>query len=296
MALNIAYKSEGNFAFFYVFMVNEITMNILKKFFNLFKTKKIEKPAGRKFGWKKDLHDPRDLKYKVSPPEAPKVLPPLVDLRPKCPPVYDQGDLGSCTANALASAYQFEEMKQGKENFMPSRLFIYYNERAIEGTINEDAGAMIRDGIKTLVDAGVCPETMWMYDPKKFATKPCKCCYKEAQKNQVLQYLRIAQHTLQGVKEALADGYPVTFGFTIYESMMTDQVANTGLVPVPTATDKPIGGHAVKAVGYDDSKECLIVKNSWGTNWGMQGYFYLPYWYITTPNAAADFWVIKLVE
>ena len=271
-------------------------MKILDLFLRRFKKAAKQKPIERKFGWKKDLHDPRDLRYKVSAPEAPRVLPVLVDLRPQCPPVYDQGNLGSCTANALASAYQFEEMKQGKENFMPSRLFIYYNERAMEGTINEDAGAMIRDGIKTLVDAGVCHEDKWQYDESKFTAKPPCWCYKAAKDNQVLQYLRIAEHTLQGVKEALADGFPVTFGFTLYESMMTDEVARTGLVPVPTATEKPIGGHAVKAVGYDDSKQCLIVKNSWGTNWGLQGYFYLPYWYISTPNAAADFWVIKLVE
>jgi C1A family cysteine protease len=250
----------------------------------------------RKFGWKRDLHDPRDLKYKVSAPEAPKVVPPLVDLRPKCPPVYDQLDLGSCTGNALAGAYQFEDMKQGHPSFIPSRLFIYYNERVIEKTVKEDAGAMIRDGIKTLVDQGVCPETMWQYIPSKFKTKPCFSCYREAKKNQVIQYLRIAEHTLQGVKECLADGYPFVFGITLYESFMTDTVAQTGHATVPTATEKPIGGHAVMCVGYDDSKQCLIVRNSWGTGWGMAGYFYLPYWYVTTADASADYWTIRLVE
>jgi C1A family cysteine protease len=257
---------------------------------------KAPKPIVRKYGWKKDLHDPRDLRYKVSVPEAPRVLPSLVDLRPFCPPVYDQLDLGSCTGNAIASAFQFEQMKQKVPNWIPSRLFIYYNERVIEKTINEDAGAQIRNGIKSVVDSGVCPETMWEYNVKKFTTKPCKSCYREALNNQVIQYERIAEHTLQGVKEALADGYSVVFGFTVYDSMETPEVAKSGLVPVPSINDKPVGGHAVKAVGYDDSKECLIVKNSWGIDWGMKGYFYLPYWYITTPNAAADFWVIKLVE
>lgn len=269
-------------------------MSIFKLNFNSFK--KEEKLIIRKFGWKRDLHDPRDFKYKVSAPEAPRILPPFVDLRPLCPPVYDQGELSSCTGNALASAFQFEQMKQNKTNWIPSRLFIYYNERVIENTINEDGGAQIRNGIKSLVDSGVCPETKWQYIPSKFATKPCKCCYKTALDNQVLQYLRISPHTLQGVKEAHADGFPVTFGFTVYESMMTDEVKRTGIVPIPSLEDKPVGGHAIKSVGYDDSKECLIVKNSWGTNWGLSGYFYLPYWYITTPDAAADFWVIKLVE
>jgi C1A family cysteine protease len=265
--------------------------NLITRYF-----KKAPKKPTLKFGWKKDLHDPRDFKYKVSPPTAPRILPPMVDLEPQCPPVYNQGSLGSCTGNAIASAFQFEQMKQNVPNWIPSRLFIYYNEREMEGTINEDAGAMIRDGIKSLVDKGVCPESMWQYNESRFTKKPCPQCYTEAMNNQVKEYLRISPHTIQGVKEALADGHTVVFGFTIYESMMTDEVARTGLVPIPTASDKPVGGHAVKAVGYDDSKECFKVKNSWGTDWGVRGYFYLPYWFISTPNAAADFWVIKLVE
>lgn len=278
-------------------MVNEITVKLLNLILRLFKKgPKVVQPVQRKFGWKKDLHDPRDFKFKVSAPTAPRVLPPLIDMRPQCPPVYDQQDLGSCTGNALGAAYQFEDMKLGHPSFIPSRLFIYYNERVIEGTVNEDNGAMIRTGIKTLVDMGVCPEDMWKYQTWKFKKKPCPECYTAALDNQVLQYLRISPHTIQGVKEALADGFPVVFGFTLYESMMTEEVSRTGMVPVPGANEAPIGGHAVMAVGYDDSKECLIVRNSWGEGWGLKGYFYLPYWYITTPNAAADFWTIRLVE
>lgn len=262
------------------------------KLFNWFKKPKKETPA-IKFGWKRDLPDHRDFRFKVS---APKPVPPLVDLRHLCPPVYNQGNLGSCTANALGGAFQYEQIKQGKESFVPSRLFIYYNERAIEGTINEDAGAMIRDGIKTMVKDGVCPETKWKYIESRFKTKPCNCCYKIALDNQVLEYLRISPHTLQGVKECLADGYPISFGFMIYDSMMSSEVARTGNVPIPKPNERAIGGHAVLAVGYDDSKECLIVRNSWGTNWGEKGYFYLPYWYVTTLNASADYWTIRFVE
>ena len=271
-------------------------MNILNLFLKCFKKAPEQKPIQRKFGWKKDLYDPRDFKYKVSAPEAPRIVPPLVDLRPNCPPIYDQGNLSSCTGNALASAYQFGDMKQIHPNFIPSRLFIYYNERVIENSVNEDSGAMIRDGIKTMAALGVCPETMWEYNTSLFRKKPCQKCYTEALKNKILQYYRITEHTLQGVKEALADGNPVTFGFTLYESFMTVDVAKTGMVTPPLPNERPIGGHAVLAVGYDDSKRCLIVRNSWGESWGLKGYFYLPYWYITTPNAAADFWVIKLVE
>jgi len=257
----------------------------------LFKPKK-ETPQ-IKFGWKRDLPDHRDFKFKVT---APRPLPPFVNLKPLCPPVYNQGTLGSCTANALGFAYQFEQMKQKRPNFIPSRLFIYYNERAMEGTINQDSGAMIRTGIKTMVAEGTCPETMWDYKISKFKKRPTPNCYVSGLENQVQEYLRLTPHTLTNVKECLVDGFPVVFGFMIHESMMSDTVARTGYVPIPKRNDKPIGGHAVAAVGYDDSKECLIVRNSWGDNWGIKGYFYLPYWYVTTPNVSADYWTIRLVE
>jgi len=263
-----------------------------KLFSWLFKPKKQELPP-IKFGWKRDLPDHRDFKFKIT---VPIDLPAKVDLRPKCPPIYNQGQLGSCTANALGAAYQFEQMKQKKPDFVPSRLFIYYNERAMEGTINQDAGAMIRDGIKTMVKDGVCPEKSWKYLEHKFKIKPPQQCYTEALENQVLEYQRITPHTIYEVKHCLADGYPVVFGFMIYDSMMSQDVARSGYVPVPRRNDKAIGGHAVTAVGYDDKKECLIVRNSWGEAWGKYGYFYLPYWYVTTPNASADYWTIRMVE
>lgn len=264
------------------------------KLFDWFKkSKKQEKQPEIKFGWKRDLPDHRDFKFKVS---VPIELPTLVDMRDKCPPVYNQGQIGSCTAQALGAAFQFEQMKKNKPNWIPSRLFIYYNERAMERTINQDAGAMIRTGIKTMVKDGVCPETMWKYIENKFKVKPPNNCYVEGLNNQVLEYQRISPHTLYEVKHCLATGYPVVFGFMIYDSMMTNNVAKTGYVPIPKPNERGIGGHAVMAVGYDDSKECLIVRNSWGTQWGIGGNFYLPYWYVTTHNVSADYWVIKLVE
>ncbi len=246
-----------------------------------------------RFGWKRDLPDYRDIAYRVTMPVE---LPELIDLRPMCPPIYDQGDLGSCTANALGAAYQFEEMKLGKENFVPSRLFIYYNERVQEGTVNQDSGAMIRTGIKTMTADGVCPESMWEYIPKKFRTKPTDECFIKAGDNQILEYLRITPHTVYEVKHCLADGFPVAFGFMVYDSFMSPEVARTGIAPIPNPRENANGGHAVLAVGYDDSKKCFIVRNSWGTKWGMDGYFYMPYWYIETLNVAADFWTIRLVE
>lgn len=202
---------------------------------------------------------------------------------------------GNCTANALGAAYQFEQIKQKKKDFIPSRLFIYYNERAMEGTINEDAGAMIRDGIKTMVKEGVCPETMWEYIENRFRTKPNEECYKTALDNQVLEYLRISP-SLYDIKHCLNEGYPISFGFMIYDSFMTEEVARTGIAKMPKSYERCIGGHAVLAVGYDDSKEALIVRNSWGKEWGIDGYFYLPYGFITNSNLSNDFWTIRLVE
>ena len=271
---------------------NTETMKLLDKILNWFKKPKKD-TTGIKFGWKRDLPDHRDFKFKVS---IPVDLPPMVDLRDQCPPVYDQGELGSCTAQALGGAYQFEEMKQQMENFVPSRLFIYYNEREMEGTVNEDSGAVIRDGLKTMVDKGVCDETLWPYKECKFKTKPSSDCYKTALDNQVLQYLRISPHNLYDVKQCLALGYPIVFGFTVFESMMTPEVASTGIVPVPKINEQPVGGHAVLAVGYDDSKRALIVRNSWGTRWGINGYFYLPYEFVNDQNMSADYWSIRLVE
>ena len=245
-----------------------------------------------KLGWKRDLPDARDYKFKVT---APITLPEKVDLRDKCPEIYDQGSLGSCTANSMGAVFQFEQMKQEIENFMPSRLFIYYNTREIEGTIRSDAGATLRNTIKTMADKGVCPEKMWNYS-KCFKKKPTEDCYVEGAKHQVLEYLRV-EHNLYYIRECLAQGHPISFGMMLYESFMSDLVTNTGVVPMPDLSrESAIGGHAVMLVGYDDIQRHFIVRNSWGKSWGVNGYFYLPYEYCNTPNLTADYWTIRLVE
>ena len=169
-----------------------------------------------RFGWKPDLPDARDYLY--SAPEAVLTeLPTKVDLRRQCPPVYDQGQLGSCTGNAIGAAFQFDQRKQKLDDFMPSRLFIYFGEREIEGSIGSDSGAMIRDGLKVVAKLGVCSEDTWPYDIAKFTKRPPKKAYTEALKHQALVYRRITNrlHQMQG---CLAQGYPFVFGFTVYES------------------------------------------------------------------------------
>jgi len=246
------------------------------------------------YGWIPDIPDHRDHLY-AAPVVNLAALPASVDLRSQCPPVYDQGQLGSCTGNGIAGAIQFERMKlKLAPDFVPSRLFIYYSERVIEHTVNTDSGAMIRDGIKSVAKQGVCPENVWPYDIAKFADKPSAPCYEEALKHKVVQYQRLVQVVNQ-MKGCLASGYPFVFGFTVYESFESPEVAKTGVVPMPQSKEQVLGGHCMLAVGYDDSQQRFIVRNSWGDKWGMAGYCTMPYAYLGDPNLAADFWTIRQV-
>jgi C1A family cysteine protease len=245
------------------------------------------------YGWVRDLPDHRDNFFSI--PLAATALPAHVDLRAQCPPVYDQGQLGSCTANAIVAAVDFERNKQGFPLLFPSRLFVYYNERAKEHTVNSDAGARIRDGIKSVGTQGAPPEALWPYDIAKFELRPPDSAYAKAKLDRAISYLRLNQQVVSQLKGCLAAGYPFVFGITVYESFEGDQVAQTGMVPMPSLSEKVLGGHAIMAVGYDDAKQCFIVRNSWGTKWGIEGYCMFPYAYLTDTNLASDFWTIRLV-
>jgi C1A family cysteine protease len=247
----------------------------------------------RHYGWIPDQPDQRDHLYAV-PPQYLTALPARADLRAKCPPVYDQGQLGSCTANAIGAALEFDRMQQKLSVFVPSRLFIYYNERVIEGSVRSDSGAQIRDGIKSVASQGACPEPEWPYVISKFAVKPSARAYKDATFDRAISYQSIVQD-LNQMKGCLASGYPFVFGFTVYQSFETAVVARTGHAPMPGWGERPVGGHAVMAVGYDDSSGWFIARNSWGPAWGMKGYFTLPYAYLIQPGLSSDFWTVRLV-
>ncbi len=244
----------------------------------------------RNYGWRPDLPDRRDLMYAATM-AVPVPLPPKVDLRNNCSPVEDQGQLGSCTANALVGALEFLEIQAKAEPVDLSRLFIYYNERALEGTIRTDSGAMLRDGIKSLVTRGACCEGCWPYTISMFARKPGASCYKEALQRKISAYHRL--NTVDEMRSCLAERFPFVFGFTVYESFESSTVAKSGVVDMPEPGERLLGGHAVMAVGYDDQTKRFIVRNSWGEGWGKKGYFTIPYEYLENRNLSDDFWTIR---
>ena len=214
-------------------------------------------------------------------------LPNYIDLRNKMPPIYEQGSLGSCTANALCALMEYLDHIKG------SRLFLYYNERKLENDIPDDSGAELSDGIKCLLIYGICSESLWIYDINKFNILPPQECYDEALKHKALTVKNIP-NDINSMKISLYYGFPFVVGISIYESFESNDVAINGLVSMPTSNEKLLGGHAVLCVGYDDINKLWIMRNSWGVNWSIinKGYFFLPYEYLLDSSLASDLWTI----
>ena len=246
------------------------------------------------YGWRRDLPDIRDHLY-AAPPMVLDRLPPTTDLRAGFAPCYDQQQLGSCTANAIGGAVEFDWRRQKLPDFIPSRLFIYWQERYLEGTTSADAGAEIRDGFKVIAKWGAPHEHEWPYDITRFTQKPPANAYADGLKRQAIQYARVMQSTQQ-MRGCLAAGFPFVFGFSVYESFESDAVARTGIVPMPSRGESLLGGHAVVCCGYSDADRLFLVRNSWGTTWGLNGYCRMPYEYLSNPRLASDFWKVTLME
>ena len=241
----------------------------------------------KNYGWVPDIPDQRDYLYSAIKPVI--RLPGKVDLRENCSVIENQLKLGSCTAQALAGNLEFLDKKIDGEYADVSRLFIYYNERAIMDTIDYDSGASLRVGIKTLKNDGVCHEETWPYVISRFDKKPSKECYDEAKKHLIESYHRLC--AIPEMLTCLAEGYPFVFGFAVYESFESKEVARTGIVYMPKKDETQVGGHAVMAAGYDQEAKRFLVRNSWGDKWGMAGYFTMPFEYVST--MANDFWTIR---
>ena len=220
-----------------------------------------------------------------------KQLSATVDLRPKINIMYDQGQLGSCTANALCYSFLYND-----PTFQPSRLFLYYNERSLDNDIPDDAGSTLTQGINALTRYGVCSESSWPYNISKFTNKPPLSIYNEALDHQIISSSRVLQ-TLSSLQGCLYTGQPFVVGILVYESFESQQVANTGYVQMPNVNkEQLLGGHAVICVGYNNTKKVWIMKNSWGSGWGDKGYFYLPYNYLLNNILSSDIWKITKVE
>lgn len=241
------------------------------------------------YGCRRDLRDPRD-KMMVSRAVR---LPPSVDLREHCPPVMDQGDIGSCTAHGITGALRFLLRRTGQPDTVLSRLQLYYDERKLEGTVAEDAGAEIRNGIKCAAKLGVASEDLWPYEVSRFRDAPPPPVYTDAQRFNALTYERVPVG-VNALKQALAQGFPVIIGVTLFDSFEADAVARTGVVPFPSlAHEEPVGGHCMYAVGYGQRGGYFTVRNSWGTDWGDKGDCYLPEAYLGSNRYGSDYWIIR---
>ncbi len=265
-----------------------------------------------KLGYLPDIPDARDYTKETEKVKLllkkPINVPTKTDLRPYCPPIYDQRQIGSCTANAASGLLGYYLKRALGKDTITSRMFIYKCTRDLMQA-KGDSGAFIRTTMGSLALFGAPPEKYWDYAEKALDTAPPAFCYAYAQNYQALTYFRLDEKSvgipkmekgdaLSGIKESLAQGLPVMFGFTVFESIKT---ATDGKIPYPARGDAQLGGHAVLCVGYDDemtigkSKGAFLIRNSWGETWGEKGYGWLPYDYLLA-GMAQDWWCLVKAE
>lgn len=244
------------------------------------------------YGCRRDTRDARDI---VFVPRAVH-LPGAVDLRSHCAAVMDQGELGSCTTHGITGALRYLRLKAGLPDVPLARLQLYYDERKVEGTVSEDAGAEIRDGIKCAAKNGIAPEQLWPYDIAKFKQRPPAAVYTEALNWQALKYERVPV-SVAGIKAAIAEGFPVVIGVTLYDSFEGKKVEKTGIVPMPDLKREAVaGGHCMLVVGYGQRPGTFTVRNSWGAGWGDHGDCYMQEAYLGSTRFGSDYWIVTAEE
>jgi C1A family cysteine protease len=244
----------------------------------------------RKYGWipEPEASKEKNLLYAVAKPgmtfPSELVIANVAD-------ALNQTVLGSCTAHGIIGNYLTGEKKNNVPFWLPSTLGLYYDERAIEGTTDVDAGAIIKDGIKVANQIGLGPATIWPYDTDKFTQKPPPEYYAAAQKNEIKYYASVNNSLIENLKLPIFHGNPVTFGFQVFTKF---EKYTDGVLELPNQNvEKYLGGHCVYYYGYSDSKQAFLCRNSWG-DWGVEnGSFWMSYDYITS-GLCNDFWVIRL--
>lgn len=243
-----------------------------------------------KLAWRKDAPDPRDLVFHDRTPLS--QIPTKIDLRDFCSPVENQGMMGSCTGHAVTAAVELIHNQETGSFRHLSRLFVYYQGRLLDGWPEADDGATIRSCVKAINRLGVPYETKWPYLRRNLLLRPSDEAHTCAMERKVVAYSRVQNRTINGLRRALAQRLPVVFGFEVYDSFMSAKVERTGKMSMPKPKEVSTGGHAVVAVGYDDAKQHVIVRNSWGKAWGDGGYFYMPYAFATNIRQCDDFWTL----
>ena len=249
-----------------------------------------------KLNWQRDRKDPRDH-------EAPLLkafrAPPVIDLRKGVHAIYDQGELGSCTAQMMAYILQFIESRQnGTPAPIPSRLFIYWVTRWLQGTLDEDSGATIRNVFRAVAKEGYPPEHLWRYIIANFKKRPPKAAFEAGDWNTLdgSEHARVP-HNLPSIQFQLSQGNPIGFGFDVPESFMDARTARTGIVRKPRSSERDVGGHAMTLVGYDNPRRVFFGLQSWGRRWGQGGFCEFPFDFILDQNRCADFrCVLQLID
>ena len=241
-------------------------------------------------GWKRDTLDRRDKTVTIA--TSVNALDEL-DLRPRMPEVYDQGDTSSCVANATAAAVEYLRACQSLPPWHPSRRFIYWQARLMEGGAITDSGCEIRDAIKAIAKQGVPPEADWPFTPTRVNRAPPARALEAARHAKLIQYARVPQE-LPHLLSCLTHNGPIVFGSMLYKSF--DSVGANGIIPMPKEDEEPEGGHAMLCVGWQPTKERFIIRNSWGADWGDKGYGYMPAAYMLDPQLTDDLWLTFLMS
>lgn len=257
----------------------------------------------QRYGWRPDLPDPRDRSYNLEEPiSKANQLPAKFSLRDKMPKVFDQGQLGSCTANGIVGVLMAQGMKQGEAELMLSRLYVYYHERAIEGTVDSDSGAQIRDGIKVVATLGAPPESVWPYDIAKFTDDPPVKADVEAKKHEAIEYHRVDPRSAGApLRSALFAGNPIVKGFAVPERFEDpDWNPKTEALGLPRPYEGFIGGHCTVTIGWDFTCTRFPVpvfeeRNSWNARWGDEGHYWADARWLWSRELSSDFWVVRRV-